>query len=198
MQKVDCKGLACPKPVLTAKEYMDKYPNEIIEITVDNEASKENVSRFFKSQGWEVSLRDEEEGIFSITGAPGTCVMEFPETEAQPSEAQKILVFIPTDVVGQGDDELGGSLMKNFISTLKELGGELWRIILVNAGVKLAIQDSDCLDELKNLEDNGVSILVCGTCLNHFKLLDKKAVGETTNMLDILTSMQVASKIISV
>ena len=198
MQKVDCKGLACPKPVLTAKEYMDRHPDEIIEITVDNEASKENVTRFFKSQGWEVSVRDEDKKIFVITGAPGTCSMDFPEAEVQPEDAQKILVFIPTDILGQGDDELGRSLMKNFILTLKELGDDLWRIILVNGGVKLAIHDSDSLDELKKLEENGVSILVCGTCLNHFNLLEKKAAGEITNMLDIVTSMQVATKVIRV
>ena len=38
---------------------------------------------------------------------------------------------------------------------------------------------------------------MCGTCLNHFKLLEAKQVGETTNMLDIVTAMQLADKVIT-
>ena len=48
------------------------------------------------------------------------------------------------------------------------------------------------------LAEAGCSILVCGTCLDHFGLLDKKQVGDTTNMLDIITSMQLADKIVRV
>jgi len=40
-------------------------------------------------------------------------------------------------------------------------------------------------------------VLVCGTCLNHFQLLEQKKVGETTNMLDIVTHMHLADKVIS-
>ena len=54
------------------------------------------------------------------------------------------------------------------------------------------------LDKLKALADAGCSILVCGTCLEHFGLLDKKQVGDTTNMLDIITGMQLADKVIRV
>lgn len=39
--------------------------------------------------------------------------------------------------------------------------------------------------------------MVCGTGLGHFNLLERKQVGETTNMLDIITAMQVADKFIS-
>jgi hypothetical protein len=37
-----------------------------------------------------------------------------------------------------------------------------------------------------------------GTCLNHFDILDKKEVGETTNILDIVTAMQLADKVINI
>ena len=50
---------------------------------------------------------------------------------------------------------------------------------------------------IQQLEAEGVSVLVCGTCLTHFSLLDQKRVGETTNMLDIVTSLQLADKVIS-
>ena len=108
----------------------------------------------------------------------------------------KTLVFLNNEFIGSGDDELGAKLMFNFIATLPELGETLWRIVMVNSAVKLATENHICLEKLKELEANGVSILVCGTCLDHFNLLSKKQVGETTNMLDVVTSLQLASKVI--
>jgi CheY-specific phosphatase CheX len=78
------------------------------------------------------------------------------------------------------------------------MGDELWRLVFVNNGVKLTTDGSEVLEELKDYAKEGLSILVCGTCLNHFNLLDKKQVGETTNMLDIVTAMQLANKVISI
>ena len=85
--------------------------------------------------------------------------------------------------------------MKNFLSTLTEMQ-DLWRIVLLNGGVKLAATPGPCLEALKKLAESGVSILVCGTCLNHYGLLEKKQVGETSNMLDIVTSLDLAGKVI--
>ena len=99
-----------------------------------------------------------------------------------------------TDRIGFGDDALGLKLMVNFLRTLKEMGDELWRLVFVNNGVKLTIEGSDVLEDLKDYERRGLKILVCGTCLDHFNLLDSKRVGETTNMLDIVTAMQLADK----
>ena len=88
--------------------------------------------------------------------------------------------------------------MVNFLRTLKEMGPDLWRLVFVNNGVKLAVDGSEVVGDLKTLEDGGLKILVCGTCLNHFNLLDRKQVGETTNMLDIVTAMQMADKVINI
>jgi len=62
----------------------------------------------------------------------------------------------------------------------------------------LTTEGSEALPALKDLTQTGVPILVCGTCINHFNLLDKKQVGEITNMLDIVTAMQVADKVIAI
>jgi selenium metabolism protein YedF len=87
--------------------------------------------------------------------------------------------------------------MGNFLNTLPELGDSLWRIIMVNGAVKLATASSPAIDALKKLEAAGVSILVCGTCLEFFQLMDQKAVGQVTNMLDVVTSQQLADKVIT-
>jgi hypothetical protein len=78
------------------------------------------------------------------------------------------------------------------------MGEELWRLVFVNNGVKLTIDDAEVLPILKEYEEQGLHIMVCGTCLTHFDLLDEKRVGETTNMLDIVTAMQLADKVINI
>ncbi|MHC1724941.1 MAG: sulfurtransferase-like selenium metabolism protein YedF [Syntrophobacteraceae bacterium] len=198
-EKLDCRGMACPNPVLKAKEIIDRGNVSMLSVTVDNPAAKENVSRFLSRMGYEVSL-SEEGGDFEVTGtkresAVACEVMEAAKTQGRES---KIAVLIGTDRMGKGDDILGQKLLISFIGTLKEMGPDLWRLILLNGGVKLTVEGSECLAALQTLEKEGTPILVCGTCLNYFGLLEKKLVGETTNMLDIITSMQLADKVISI
>jgi hypothetical protein len=54
------------------------------------------------------------------------------------------------------------------------------------------------VEDLEELEAAGITILVCGTCLDYFNLLERKQVGQTTNMLDIVTAMQLADKVINI
>ncbi len=197
-ENLDCRGLACPNPVLRTKEIIDRGNIARLSILVDNAAAKENVSRFLSRTGYEVSISGEE-GNFRVTGTrdePAACeVTEEPGTLGRET---KTAVFVATDSLGKGDETLGRKLIVNFIATLKEMGPELWRLILLNGGVKLAVEGSECLQALIALEKEGVHVLVCGTCLNYYGLLEKKLVGETTNMLDIVTAMQLADKVISV
>ena len=198
MQEIDARGLACPAPVLRTKAVVEQEDSNTVKVVVDNEAAQQNVERFLESQGFETSLEKDGNDFFII----GTC-----STAPQPQPAgvmqtdagqKKIMVMCATDRIGFGDEDLGLKLMINFVRTLKEMGPDLWRLVLVNNGVKLAIDESEVLQDLTELEDSGINILVCGTCLDHFNLLEKKQVGETTNMLDIVTAMQLADKVINI
>lgn len=203
---IDCKGLPCPQPVLRCKETIEKDGPAKLVVIVDNDAARENVTRFMTMQGYTVQA--EKSGSDHIVtglraggaGSGDDCTECAVMTEAEISAAarEKILVFVPTEVVGSGDDELGAGLMYNFMVTLKELGDELWRVVLVNGGVKLAVPGHRCFEELKKLEESGVSVLVCGTCLEFFGLTDQRGLGDVTNMLDVVTSFQLATKTIRV
>jgi len=197
--ELDCRGLACPAPVLKTKQKIENEGLSEISVIVDNPASKENVSRFLGSQKFEVSVEQRGPDYY-VTGRQGTAATASePPTAPQPdTEKRKIMVMIATDRMGYGDDTLGKLLLINFIKTLAEMGDELWRLVFVNNGVKLTIGASEVLDVLKGYEKEGLAILVCGTCLNYFNLLDKKEVGVTTNMLDIVTAMQLADKVINI
>ncbi len=196
--RIDARGLACPAPVLKTKEAVEKEAPKEITVLVDNEAAKQNVSRFLGSRGYSVSTRKKEDRIEIIGILESTSCMASAYVEEEKEEREKkILILITNNKIGHGDDILGEKLMQNFINTLKEMDG-LWRIVFMNNGVKLAIKGSPLVQGLKELEKSGVQIFVCGTCLEYFGLLDKKEVGETTNMLDIVTSLQIADKVIHI
>lgn len=197
-EKLDCRGLACPSPVLKAKEIVDRGDTGRLSVLVDNPAAKENVSRFLARMGYEVDI-SEDQGTFNVTGTKDmSAACEVMEDLKPPGAESKTAVLVGTDRMGKGDDMLGEKLINSFIGTLKEMGPELWRLILLNGGVKLTVEGSECLPALQTLAKEGVHIMVCGTCLNHFGILEQKQVGETTNMLDIVTAMQLADKVISV
>lgn len=200
---LDCKGLPCPQPVLVCKRRIEEDAPATMLVLVDNEAAKQNVARFLGTQGYAMQLEDFGGGVWRLTATRYASVAAAPAQdpasyvcEAPAHGAEKIVVLLTGDVIGQGDDTLGAKLMFNFLATLPELGDALWRIICLNAGVKLAVNGAPVLEKLQALERAGVSILVCGTCLDHFGLLAQKAVGETTNMMDVVTSLQFATKII--
>lgn len=197
-KEIDARGLSCPAPILQTKAAIETEGVNKVMIMLDNEAAIQNVSRFLENQGFKTSVEQKDKDYIVV----GTCEEKIlPKNDKEKiseTKLQKIMVMVATDRMGFGDDELGKKLVINFIKTLKEMENELWRLVLVNNGVKLTIEGSSALSSLKELEESGIKILVCGTCLDHFKLLDKKQVGETTNMLDIVTAMQLADKVINI
>ncbi|MGA6925081.1 MAG: sulfurtransferase-like selenium metabolism protein YedF, partial [Desulfosarcina sp.] len=193
-------GMSCPAPVLETKAAIESGHSGPIEVLVDNESTRQNVVRFFNSRGYTTEIEPSGDGIRIIGTSGNAPAVPAPAvTVTVPAAAgTKIMVMVAADRMGSGDDLLGARLMTNFIKTLKEMGNELWRLVFVNSGVKLTIDGADTLDDLKELEASGLSILVCGTCLDHFNLLERKQVGQTTNMLDIVTAMQLADKVINI
>jgi len=197
MQTLDCNGLACPNPVIKTKELIENTGASEVRVLVDNEAASQNVARFLQSRGYETNA-ERANSEYRVMGrraeVASPCAVN---AEANPeTRKMQCLVMAATDRLGYGDDGLGKKLMLNFLLTLKEMDG-LWRLVFVNNGVKLTVEESDALPAIQDLERSGVSVLVCGTCLTHFDLLHRKRVGETTNMLDIVTSLQVADKVIN-
>lgn len=106
------------------------------------------------------------------------------------------VVAISSDTMGRGDDDLGRVLMRSFLHTLTEAEAPLETLILFNNGVKLAVEGSPVLDDLRTLADGGARILLCGTCLGHFELKEKVAVGEISNMYTISETMLAADRLV--
>jgi len=203
IKELDARGLTCPAPVLLVKDCIDKEDPEELSILVDNDSSNENVTRFLTNKNYAVKTTPRENGEFHLQGIRSGHI-EQPDKATSPASshtaesAQKILVLVTSDRMGRGDNELGEKLMISYLKTINEMGSELWQLIFLNSGVKLTTNASPVLKELQTYEKDGVIILSCGTCLEHFELTAAKEVGGTTNMLDIVTATQLADKIVQV
>jgi intracellular sulfur oxidation DsrE/DsrF family protein len=57
--------------------------------------------------------------------------------------------------------------------------------------------DSPVLADLKELNNQGIEIIACGTCLSRLELSEKVAVGKVSNMYTITETMFRASKVIA-
>lgn len=191
-REIDACGLACPRPVMLAKKAIEEEGGCII--VVDNEAARDNVCRMAKSQGCTTEV-SEGDGTFSIRITGGGEAKK--STDSAPSAEPTVVVF-PSDRMGRGDDELGNVLIKGFFHALGEVSPRPDTLIFFNAGVKLTIQGSDVLEDLKSLEEHGLSILVCGTCLDFYGLKEKIAAGIVSNMYDIAEAMLSAGKVIRI
>ena len=99
--------------------------------------------------------------------------------------------------MGQGDETLGDLLMGAFLKKIWAKRDKPDMIILYNGGVKLLNQQSAYLDALHGLEESGVEIAACGTCLDHYKIKDLP-VGRKSNMAEIVDIMMTADKTITI
>lgn len=64
---IDARGLSCPQPVLMTLDGIKKSAADELIVLVDNDASKENVSRAAKNRGWDVQDIREQDGEYHIT-----------------------------------------------------------------------------------------------------------------------------------
>ncbi len=97
--------------------------------------------------------------------------------------------LIQSEGLGRGDEQLGSMLMANLLRLLGENDDKPGSMIFWNAGVRLLCEGSPVLNRLKLLEEQGVELLGCATCLEHFELTDKLTVGKPTNMMKSIQSM---------
>lgn len=186
---IDCKGLKCPEPVINTKKYFDSIKNGKATVIVDNEISKNNVSKFAQNSGFKYNV-SEKDNLYYIKITKENC-------SCKPMEFSKNLVIvISTNKLGTGDDKLGTTLMKSYLYALSESDNLPSNLIFLNSGVKLTSQGSECLESILALKNKGVNILSCGTCLDFYNLKEKLAIGEITNMYTIVEKMNSASNTI--
>ncbi len=192
-REVDARGLACPLPVINTKKALEEIKEGIIKVIVDNPIARDNVKKFAESQECKVEIEEKgKEFYLEIVKEKPSKIEKKPDVTPG-----KEVILIGTNSLGTGDKRLGEMLMGGFLNTLLDSDPKPEKLIFLNYGVKLTTEGSEVLETLTLLEERGVKILSCGTCLDYFKLNEKLKVGATTNMYEMVSSLIDASKVIS-
>lgn len=203
--RLDERGKQCPLPVIEAKKALESSaPGEKVEVVVDNEIAVQNLTKMADNKGFAVCSEKtgEREFLVTITTGEGNG-----ETAQAPAAAEEVtctpdgrrkgmVVVLSSNQMGQGDEVLGKLLMKGFVFALTQQDMLPETILLYNSGAFLSCEGSDNLEDLKTLEAQGVEILTCGTCLNHYGIAEKRQVGGVTNMYEIVEKMTKASVVV--
>lgn len=191
MKEIDCRGLACPQPVITTKNALEEMAEGELMVIVDNPSARDNVERFAKSQGATVNIEKKGNDFYLHIEKRSAC-----EMAGSTQKAEKVVVYINSNLMGVGEEALGAILMRSFLKTLLDLKPIPSKLIFVNSGVRLTTEGSEVLETLKALYEKGVEILSCGTCLDFYGLKEKLRIGIISNMYDIAQSLLEADRLI--
>lgn len=196
--EVDARGMACPIPIVKTREAIAALGADgIVETLVDNEIAVQNLEKLADQKGYGMESELQNDGSFRVK-------MKIKSTEIDPNEKNvapfahvgKTVVAVGADHMGEGNNELGCALMKGFLFALTMQDKRPDTILFFNGGARLTCEGSECLEDLRKLRDAGVEILTCGTCLDFYHLTEKLAVGEVTNMYDIVEKQMTAALVV--
>ena len=191
---VNAVGDQCPIPVVKATKALAEVTEAgTLEVQVDNEIAIQNLTRLADSKGLKSKSEKLGDKLFSITmEVTGPVAADGSEAVCVPDNRGDFVVAIDSDVMGKGSDELGATLMKGFIYAVSQLEKLPRAMLFYNGGAKLTVEGAVSVEDLKNMEAQGVEILTCGTCLNFYGLTEKLAVGSVTNMYTIVEKLSSA------
>jgi len=197
-KSIDAKGLACPQPVILCRKALTESGPDEIEIIVDNEAARQNVVRFLRFTGAAEPAVASRGSVHAIStpvsdamrekargGSPAPACEDEGQGAASDGRYSAKTIFLSSDQIGRGDEALGRLLMRGLLHTIGERDSPPQTLILMNSGVRLAVEQDETVELLRKIESRGVEILVCGTCLDYFHLLDRLRVGRVSNMYEI-------------
>jgi len=206
-RELNCKGLACPQPVLETKKALDELPaGAELTVLVDNPVAKENVTLFATNAGHQVEASENNgEFILRIIKGGAGLLQERkggPQPPDKPGEnlpaRSRTTYLITSSLFGQGSPDLGQVLMKSLFVSLAGQEIPPAALIFVNTGVYLSTEGSPVLEQLQKMSAGGTTVLSCGTCLDYYKIKEKLAVGRVSNMYEIRERLNGAEKVITI
>ena len=197
---VNAMGDQCPIPVVkTMKALAAMTEPGTVDVHVDYEVPVQNLTRFAAGRGLPVSSEKLEEKHYVVrmeVADPATASAKEETPGCMPDLRGDTVIAIASECMGNGDDQLGATLMKGFIYAVSQQEELPRAILFYNSGAKLTAEGAPTIEDLKSMEAQGVEILTCGTCANFFGLEGKQAVGSVTNMYAIVEKLTAADKVI--
>lgn len=202
-QTINAMGKSCPIPVVETKKALGSLTEgDQVEVAVDNEIAVQNLTKMANQKKLAVTSEKLAPNHYVVVLTVGgrsheTAAKAAEQVQCNPMGSQgDTVVVLASDKMGDGDEKLGRLLMKGFIYALTEQDELPQTVLIYNSGAYLSAASSESIADLKFLESQGVEVLTCGTCLNHYGLSEKLAVGMVTNMYVIVEKQMQAAKII--
>lgn len=192
MDTLDMIGKACPIPVIETKKILDAAASgTALEVVVDNATAVENLAKFAEQRGYAFERGAQDPGAFRVILTAQATEQATPAASGR----RRIVVAVSSKTMGEGDERLGATLLKGFLYALTESTNWPDAVLFYNGGAFLTTPGSESIDDLRRLEDGGVEVLTCGTCVNHYGL-PAPAVGGVTNMYTIVEHLAGADSVI--
>ena len=195
---IDARGQGCPRPVIMAEEALSKVTEGTVEVLVGNEEAALNVSGFASRNGMYTETKQDgvDWKVRIVKGYTGKRNADSGLRNEEEKRTKKCLfLIVGTDALGK-DEELGKIIVKGFFDTMKVTKQLPHTIFFVNAGVKLTTVNSDTLGVLKDIENMGVEVYSCGTCLKFYDLEAELKVGHRGTTTHIVEGMQDFEKVV--
>jgi selenium metabolism protein YedF len=202
MRIVDTRGQQCPAPLIATKRTLkESKTGESFKVITDNITSFGNVSRFLKDN--RIQFRTEEkDGIWTIIitksteSEPSINDEDYCTTDIPHLKKGNFVIAFTSDKMGEGEEELGRLLITNFIKAIKDLDVLPAKMVFYNNGVKLGVIESPVYEHLEEIENMGVSLLFCATCVNFYSLQDRVKIGTLSNMFEIAQVLASAGNVV--
>lgn len=187
---IDTRGRLCPEPlILTRRAIAQGTAGDEFEVLTDNATACSNLRTYLTELG--VAFEGDGEVIRFTLGATVPGAGAVPAASATVCDAPAATakgdycVAVAADRMGRGDDALGAILLRAFINALGEAERLPGHILCYNSGINVALEGSDTVAALRELEKRGVEVLVCGTCLDFYGVKERLAAGRVSNMFRI-------------
>jgi len=202
MRIVDTRGQQCPAPLIATKRALkESKTGESFKVITDNKTSYENVARFLKDNRIQFKT-EEKEGIWTIIitesteSEPSINAEDYCTTDIPHLKKGDFVIAFTSDKMGEGEEELGRLLITNFIKAIKDLDVLPAKMVFYNNGVKLGVMGSPVYEHLKEIENMGVSLFFCATCVNFYSLQDRVKIGTLSNMFEIAQVLASAGNVV--
>ena len=194
MINIDALGKQCPIPLIMTKNSIAKNGNGEYRILVDNEIALQNFEKMAKQYNFTYKYKKHNNNYAITLGVEDASVVSLHEFNEQ--ETSNTIVVFKSQYMGHGDEKLGTVLAKGCVYAFSQLDNPPKTIIFYNSGVKLLCEENEFVKDLKALQNKGVKIFACGTCLDYYQLKNKLLIGDITNMYDIVDMLNSSNKII--
>jgi selenium metabolism protein YedF len=167
-------------------------------VVTDSDTSLKNMVTYLQDNGVEPEVTTKGKKHTIVTDRPASSLEESnPAAYCQTDPpADDYVVCIKSELMGEGDPELGRLLMETFVENLKLQEKLPTHVVLYNSGVKLATRQSPLCSSLTELEELGTRIMLCGTCIDHYDIQYDIAVGMISNMVVITETLATAGHVI--